>query len=223
SKKFAIIMVLLMGYIYPGRSQQRIRDSLQNKVENLERSEQFSVKDTSYIKSLNLLAREFRYYNSDSLFLISQRALKYSRNAKFKTGECLSYFNLGHFHSDQGENCEALDYYIKALTLADSLGKIKLRLSIENSLAGEYAYIGDYGKALDSYLEAIEMATQTDDKPMLSILNENIADLYASQKDYTQALDFYDKVKKINDAIGDEIYSAETMCNVASIYADMAN
>ena len=216
-------MALLIGYWYPCQSQQRIKDSLQKRIHNLELSEQFSVRDTSYINSLNLLASEFRYYNSDSLLSISQRALEYSRDAKFKTGECLSYLNLGHFHSDQGENCQAIDYYLKALALARSLGKVKLRLSIENSLAGEYAYIGNYGKALDGYLEAIEMATETDDKPMLSILNENIADLYASQKDYTQALEFYDKVKKINDAIGDEIYSAETMCNVASIYADMAN
>ena len=223
SKKLAITLVLLICCLYSGRSQQRVRDSLQKSIQNQERSNGFSTKDTSYIKALNQLAGEFRYYNSDSLLLISQQALEYSKDAKFIKGECLSYLNLGGFYSDQGENCLAIDYFSKALNLANSLEKIKLKLSIENGLASEYAYIGDYGKALDGYLEAIELATKVDDKPMLSILNENIADLYASQKDYTQALDFYDKVKKINDLIVDEIYSAETMCNVASIYAEMDN
>lgn len=223
SKKLALTVVLLLGCFYSINSQQRVRDSLRNNVHTMERSSGFSTKDTTYIKNLNLYASEFRYYNLDSLLFISQRALNYSKAAGYKKGECISNINVGDFHSDRGENCLAIDFYLKALALANSIGHVKLKLNIENNIAGEYAYIGNYGKALDGYLEAIELATKTDDKPILSILNENIADLYASQKDYNQALEFYEKVKKINDIVGDDIYSAETMCNVASIYADMGN
>lgn len=52
-------------------------------------------------------------------------------------------------------------------------------------------------------------------------MNENVANLYAAQKDFVQALEFYKRVKKINQEIGDEVISAETMSNIASIYADM--
>ncbi|MCG2461020.1 tetratricopeptide repeat-containing sensor histidine kinase [Flavobacteriaceae bacterium F89] len=222
-KKLTITVVLLLGCLYSLQSQQRFRDSLRNSVRIMERSKNFSPKDTSYILTLNSWANEFRYYNLDSLLFISRQALDYSKEAGYKMGECLSYINLGDFHSDRGENCQAIEYYLRSLSMASSLGDIKLKLSVENSIAGEYGYLGNYGKALDGYLEAIELATKVDDKPMLSILNENIADLYSSQKDYDQALEFYKRVKKINDIIGDELYSAETMCNVASIYADMGN
>src|SRR3546814_7965424 len=41
-KKFAIAMILLIGCLYPCQSQQRVRDSLQKRIQNLELSEQFS-------------------------------------------------------------------------------------------------------------------------------------------------------------------------------------
>ena len=70
-------------------------------------------------------------------------------------------------------------------------------------------------------LIGIEMAEKINNLKMLSIINENIAGLYASQKDYKQALEFYKKVKRINTKIGNEVFMAETMSNMASVYADM--
>jgi signal transduction histidine kinase len=52
-------------------------------------------------------------------------------------------------------------------------------------------------------------------------MNENIANLYATQKDYKQSLDFFKRVTKINEELGDEIIIAETLSNMASVYADM--
>ena len=52
-------------------------------------------------------------------------------------------------------------------------------------------------------------------------MNENIANLYATQKDYNQSLDFFKRVTKINEELGDEIIVAETLSNMASVYADM--
>jgi signal transduction histidine kinase len=88
-------------------------------------------------------------------------------------------------------------------------------------LAGEYGYKGDYAKALKLYLEGIELAVLIGNRNMQSILNENIADLYVSQKDFEQAMKFYKKVKKINEEIGNPVFMAETLSNMASAYADM--
>jgi signal transduction histidine kinase len=81
--------------------------------------------------------------------------------------------------------------------------------------------MGDYANALNGYLEGAELAQKIGNKRMLSIMNEDIASLYASQKDYEQALEYYKIVKRINEEINQEVNSAETFSNMASLYADM--
>ena len=72
-------------------------------------------------------------------------------------------------------------------------------------------------------MTGLDLAKLNDSKLMQSILNENIASLYVAQKEFDQALEFYNEVKEINEVIGDESFIAETLRNLASIYADMEN
>lgn len=202
-------------------SQKTKIDSLQKEIKKLKKVENFTIKDTNYIKLRNQLASTYRFLNSDSLYSISKQTLSISKEIDFKSEYGRSLDNLGDFFSDKGDSDRAIKYYTLALQAADDSECKEVQLSIINNLAGEYAYMGDYAKALNGYLRGIEVATEVNDKKMLSILNENIASLYASQKDYNQALEFYDKVKKINKEIGNEVISAETMSNMASIYVDI--
>ena len=129
--------------------------------------------------------------------------------------------NIASYYSDKGLYDESINYYKEALNLSVNIDDQGLILQAQNSLSTQYSYKGDYAKALTGYLEGIELATASKNRLMLSIINENIGNLYTSQKDYGQALKFYKKVKKINQEMGNEIYSAESMSNIASLYAEM--
>lgn len=220
-RRKACLIAILVSSLFLGNAQETKKDSLLRVIGTFEYSRDFSPKDTTYVDLLNNLGYELRYYQTDSLLLLSKKALKLSKSAEYKKGESMSYLNIGNYYSDLGQNNKAIDNYKKAMQVAKSIEAPGLFLRTYNNLAGEYSYKGDYSKALSGYLECVELATKYDDKKMLSIVNENIANLYASQKDYQQALVFFKQVKKINEEIGNEVYSAETMSNMASVYADM--
>ncbi|WP_276166541.1 tetratricopeptide repeat-containing sensor histidine kinase [Zobellia alginiliquefaciens] len=212
------ILVLCTAQV---KAQHEIKDSLQTRIKELRNTPNFSPKDTTHINLLNDLAYELRYYNTDSLLLLSQLALDYSKSSHYKIGESYALIGMGNYYSDKGDHTQSMLYFKNARSIGKMIKAVKPQLRAQNNLASEFAYIGDYAKALIYYLEAIDIANENDDKFMQSVLSENVANLYASQKDYVQALEFYKNVKKINEEIGNEIYSAETMSNIASLYADM--
>lgn len=202
-------------------AQPTERERIESEIAEARARKDFSPKDTVYINLLNTLAKELRYYNLDSLFLLSKEAFALSESMGYKKGKTIALLGIGEYYSDRGEHKKGICHYDEAIVLAEEIKNPDLIIRLKNNLAGEYDYMGDYAKALSGYLETIQIAERVDNKLMLSILNENIANLYVSQKDYQQALVFYEIVKKINRAIGDEVTSAETMSNMASAYADM--
>ena len=222
-KKFVILFALLLYGADFAQAQLSSKDSLELNIKIAKARKDFKVTDTLYITMLNKLSSELRYYNTDSLLLLSKQALKYSQQTEYFPGECRALLGLGNYYSDKGDHLQGITYYQKALDLAMEINDNELILRTKNNLSGEYGYKGDYAKALIGYLEGVELAVEFDDLLMQSIINENIANLYASQKDYKQALEFYKIVKKINDKIGNEVYAAETMSNMASVYAEMGN
>jgi signal transduction histidine kinase len=219
--KRAAIAMLLICSIANVVAQQEIHQKYKDSIRELRSQKDFSPKDTVYIDLLSNLGYQLRYYNSDSLFLLSNEALKLSKVSGYKEGESRARLRLGDYYSDQGDADNAIFNYTASLDIATELGNKNLSLRIMNNLASENAYKGDYAHALTGYLKAIEIAEEVGNKNMLSIMNENIANLYASQKDFDQSLDFYKKVKKINGELGDEVIIAETLGNLASTYADM--
>lgn len=222
-QKHLYLVIFLTGCIYLCNAQTNTRKSILTTIAELRAEPRFSQKDTVYIDLVNKLAEELRYYNADSLLLLSNEALELSKLSGYERGESMSLLRIGDYYSDQGDKQKAIIHFQKALELARHLPNQNLSLRIQNNLASEYVYSGDYAKALNGYLQGIELAEATENKTMSSIMHENVANLYASQKDYDQALDFYKKVKKINEYLENPIHSAKTMANLASFYADMNN
>ncbi|MGB5553055.1 MAG: ATP-binding protein [Flavobacteriaceae bacterium] len=220
SQKNSICLVLLFICTTVGMAQKS-KDSLVTAIQTFETTPEFNGEDASYVDLLADLAYELRYYKKDSMFLLSEKSLHLSKTLKYKLGESRSLFNLGSYYSDIGESAKAVTLFKQALALAEKIEANGFLVRIHNELSGEFAYMGDFAQALNGYLKGIEEAERFNDQEMLSIINENIANLYTSQKDFKQALEFYKKVKRINAAIGNEIYTAETMSNMASLYADM--
>jgi len=204
-------------------AQQNIRDSLWSKLRAVEVNLDDDSKNETYIDILNKLSQEYRFVKEDSVYSLAKRALDLSKSKNYTFGICEALENLSGFYSDNGQNHKAISYLNRALKLADSIKANKLKLEIFNDLANEYSYLGDYESALKNFLMGLDIANETENKLMQSILNENIAALYVSQKEFNQALEFYNHVKKINQKIGDDVITAETLSNLAQLYSDMGN
>ncbi|MDB2606908.1 tetratricopeptide repeat-containing sensor histidine kinase [Zobellia sp.] len=216
-----MLFLTLLLSITKVTAQKEVKDSLQTLIKDLRNTPGFSVKDSTHINLLNELSRELRFFNTDSIFLLSNLALDYSKSIHYEKGENHALIGLGNYYSDKGNQTKSILYFENALSMSKVRKDTALILRAKNNLATQFSYIGNYAKSLIYYLEAIDIANANKNMLMQSVLNENVANLYASQKDYEQALVFYKKVKKVNENIGNEMYSAETMSNIASIYADM--
>ena len=222
-KRHALLLFSIACCMNVGSAQESPRDSLKRAMGKMEQHTGFSTRDTTYIDLVNRLGETFRFYKNDSLLLLAQQGLKYSRAAKYKSGEGRSLNLMAHYYSDMGDHPKSIEHYQRALEVSKQANDHGTTLLVLNNMALVYGYDGNYAKSLNSYLKGAELAAKVDDKYMLSVINENIANLYFSQKDYVQAMDFYDKVVKINDQIGNDRKSAETLSNVASLYAEMGN
>jgi signal transduction histidine kinase len=193
---------------------------LQNELTRLKPTLKSTLKDSTYVNTLNDLAFAMRFYKRDSLLTLSNEALEKSRSIGYQSGNIVAQIGIGDYYSDQGLHDQGIVHYGKALEAAQGLKDDRLILYAENRLAGEYEYKGDYAMALQEMLKGIEIATELNDKEMLSIFNENIALLYAAQKDYDEALNYLNTSKKFNDEVANDVFSAHTYANMASVYAD---
>lgn len=217
-------IIAFFAFLIPSitiKAQSTKRDNYLQQISLYKKALDFNSKDTLYIDKLIELAQKYRYQNLDSLALLSNESLILSEKAEYINGQIESYRNIGSFYSDKGKTTKAIFYLNKAYDLATLYHNPYLRVKALNDLAGEYSYQGNYSLSLKGYLEAIEIAEKINYTSLLSILNENMANLYLSQKDYGQAMVFFKKVKIINEEIGNPIYMAQTMSNIASAYADM--
>lgn len=195
-------------------------DSLSYKLQRLESTDRFDPKDTTHINLLTRLAFSYRYLDTDSLYSIAERALKYSEDIDYTRGKIKALDALGNYYYNKGNRDKSMPMFEKALELATEIDDLDSEISIINALAQNYSFEGNYAEALNLNLKGIDLAKQMNNQEMLSILNENIAGLYADQKDFKNALMFYDTVQKINRRMGDEVIDAETQSNMASLYKD---
>ena len=164
---FVFMVFLQVGMV---TAQQHARDSIEERINKLKGSPNFSTKDTVYIDLLNNLGFELRFYKSDSLFLLSKEALTHSKEIRYTNGQCRALLGLGDYYSDKGDFEKAIKNYTRASELAPNVSNSELILRTQNNLAGEYVYKGDYARALEIYLKAIEMAKDYGNKKMLSIM-----------------------------------------------------
>lgn len=216
---FMLIVFLCSNFSF---GQQRIRDSLVRLIK-IDTKQHLTKNDSVQIDHLNQLSENLRFYKSDSLLKVAQRALRQSELSNYTAGYINALGNIGNYYSDKGNHLEAEKNFEKALELAIELNNSDLILEAQNQVANQYSFNREYAKALEKYLTAIELAEKVSNVEMLAKLNENIAILYADQKDYEQALFYFKIVKKLNDVNGDEISIACTNSNIAETYADMGN
>lgn len=217
---FSIVYCLNISY-----AQRKVTDSLKREITNLKSKIKFTEKDTTYLNLINELASELLYYNSDSVFILSNKALKISSSIKYTKGNSVALTNLSQYYLNKGEYKQSIIHLKKALVFTEQINNPNITVIIYNLLGLSYAELDDYANALSSYLQGIKLAKKMNDYKWLAFYNGNIAGLYTYQEDYEQALYFYNKITQIKNKIKStkieaNIFSAEVMSNIANIYAN---
>lgn len=220
-RNLTILAVILL--VQFSSAQEKTTRNLVDEIVALRNENKVVTNGTAYIDLLNELAAKLRFYNLDSLLLLSKEALTLSNAINYHQGISESTLGIGDYYSDKGQSIKAVNYYEKALSSITPSVFPSLKLRILNQLASELSFQSNYPKALELYLTGIELAIIAGRQDVVSVIMENIGSIYYAIKDYEQALEFYKKGLKISVNIGDEVRIAETLSNMASAYAEMGN
>lgn len=155
------------------------------------------------------------FETADSLFriIIDKTALKGNEQLIIRANT-----NLGNIYADKGNNPLALQYYNKALKLAESAKDTKNTAYIQKNIGTLYVSWKQFDNALDYYHRAQKTARIIQDEILVADCYNNIGIIYEQQEKLDKALDVYDKALVIYEKAGLKEGIAMTESNLAIVY-----
>ena len=157
-------------------------------IDSLRRALSRPQHDTARIWTLNNLGRNLP--NSDSVLLFAQQAIALSRKIGFVKGEAEAFNNLGLWFNQKGNYLLALENYLHAIKLEDSVRfEAGLKRSY-NSIASVYLYRKDYATSISYGYKARALAKKFDDLAVLTFSSSWLSRAYVATNKLDSALKY---------------------------------
>ncbi len=174
-----------------------------------------SIKIKKYHDVANLFIRAGDLLSADSITEVMLKVAVLRNNIKGKT---FYFFDKGYIHELQGNYVKAIEYYLKALKLAEGNSQYNLIASIYNNLGIIYFNQGDLDKALEQYLKAVKLAELQSAVKGLGDFYNNAGNVYYRKKNYDIALAFYTKSLNYGKEKGRNYGISQSLNNIGSVY-----
>jgi tetratricopeptide (TPR) repeat protein len=198
-------------------SQTPTIDSLTKALSSLPKPTN-KLSDSIYIKTIQQLALEYSYINTDTAIILTQQALQLSEKIYWKKGKAICLNELGWSNYVKGNYTQALEYYNTGLRIAEEISDKNLQATLLGNIGIVNFYKSDYPKALSYYFKALKIDEELGDKRGMSIRLGNIGNVYAEQSDYPKALEYYFKALKIAEELRDKRNMAIWLGNIGIVY-----
>ncbi len=146
----------------------------------------------------------------------SEKAFQKAHNTQ---GLLSVYKKLGNifYHSHYGENSKALNYYLKAYELADSLDDSNTSYVMLGNIGSIYSLENRYDEGLKYLFEAIDLLKSLESGKYLAVFYGNIANVYVLKNDYDSAYYYYDISNKVCIEYDDTNALARNYVNLANL------
>ena len=189
--------------------------------------------DTARVNTLNALASEFRYTNTDTAMYYSSNALSLATKLNYEMGIADSKNRISSLHASQGKFDEGIRYGNEALAIYNRLLSFKSGSDKEKMLAkigDTYQNIGhntmsqgNYPEGLKNSLLSLKIREQLGDKKGICDIKYNLGNLYSLQLNYAEALKYYNASLKISGELGLKSDIALTYNTIGWVYFQQAN
>jgi tetratricopeptide (TPR) repeat protein len=197
-------------------------DSLKKALSSLPKPTN-KLSDSTYIKTLNELAREYSYINPDTSITLAQQGLQSSEKINWKKGKAICLNVLGWSNYVKGNYSQALEYHNTGLKIAEELSDKGLQAKFLGNIGVVYWSQSDYPKALEYYFKALKIDEELGDKRRMATDLGNIGIVYDDQSDYPKALEYYFKALKIDEELGDKRGMAYRLGNIGIVYKEQSD
>ncbi len=174
--------------------------------------------DSARIELRYQLVRQYCFRDPDTALLLVEEALNLARQSKYRPGEATGLAWIGFLSKLKGDFYGSLDYYGRALSLAQEIGD-SLKISNYASSLGTILYDqARYPEALEYYYQSLRIAEKLKDTIHIAHAYGNIGIVFKKQGDFEEALNFYYRSLELDETQDDSTGMAVTMNNLAEIY-----
>lgn len=158
------------------------------------------------------------------VFSDSSKAREYADQASlladkigYLKGKAESFWVMGTLSSFYKSDKIALDYFLKALEIAEEINSKPEILKYLISSGNKYAAIGNISGAMESYERAMKIAEELQSKQSIARCLGNICVTYTGQGNYEKAIEGYQKLLMICEEIKDKKIESATLNNLGNI------
>ncbi|MFH1322101.1 MAG: tetratricopeptide repeat protein [Bacteroidota bacterium] len=179
--------------------------------------------DTSFIEALVQLSQLYWYSNSDTAFIIAERAYKLAENMNDLKSMADAENSMAATNLLRGDYSNAIRYWRSSL---NHLELINDRHGVARTLGNlgiPYKELGDYPKALKYYYQALSIDQALGNRGESAKHLCNIGILNDLQGNYEEALNYYSQSVKILGEIGDTLNMEANLGNMGVTYRKMGN
>ena len=210
-------ILILITIVLLSNFSSRAQDSVLNfHIKKLS----LSKPDTSRVIEFYTISRLYVNINADSTLAYANRAMALAYQLHYQKGIALSLLSKGIGLEPQGKYSEALNCYLKALTLSQTLNLPDLKNNIFNNIGIVYLRMKNYQHALNYFFNVWKYVKnqQNIDQSFKFKLLVNIAEVFKDQHQPDSAILYNTNALGIAKALHNRMGEAITLFNIADNY-----
>ena len=188
------------------------------KIDSLKKIIETVDQDTTKIKLLNQLAREFFGLDPKQALYYSQQAVELAERIGYDNEKAESYDNIARYFWMTGDYPKSLEYLKKKLSIYESQGNKPGIARTYNNIGIIYKDQSDYPLAINYLLKSLKIKEELGNKPGMAYSYNNIGNIYENQSNYPLALEYYFKSLKIEEELGNKQGMARIYSNIGILY-----
>ncbi len=149
---------------------------------------QTAKEDTSTIRLLLLIQKQYATRNYDSSLFYLNKAVAYSK--KLKTDKLDFYINTGfsEYYYYNNDYAKALDYAEKNKEIAEKENDLALLAKAYNNLAAVYNHFGQPKLAIESILKCLDLSEKTKDSASFPVRNLTASATYFNLNQFDKSI-----------------------------------
>lgn len=176
----------------------------QKKIDSLESELKKSEPDTTRVKLLVELSKEYQYTNYLKSKEYAQQAVDLAEEQNLVSAKNLAYRNIGLLFAISGDYSTALRYDNQALQQS-LFNNDSSTLSIDyNNIANDYYDLGEYDEAYNYFTQSYRVAKAKNDSLRMTVALHNVGRVFKELSQYDRALDHLKISLKMSEQIGDK-------------------
>ncbi len=178
--------------------------------------------DTIRLQAMQRICLQgYLYSNPDTALILGKEMYAFAEQKKEKHYQIFALQVQGTSCSLQADNIRGIDYFTKALKIAEEINNLKDIANCINNIGVIYYEQGNNEKAMEYYLRSLDIAEKMKRKKSIAFSLGNLGNVYKNLNQYDKAIEVQERSLKIAEEIKDIETKANALHSLAVIYSDL--